>query len=141
MNQETKFAIRSKFKRMIDIDDYRKLTHFAVVKKVLAPMPGTWQMYIFHNNSILCACNATCLNEWLYLHGQAKRRKLTQKAVDIKLKYNNFDTAIDNRTDEWTLHPIRKPYAKRTKLNQGREMTRMIWTTMMDSQPQKLPYN
>lgn len=96
-----KYELRFLFKQHIDQESYRKLTHFVWVKKIKSNIPGTWTMYIMHNNGIAIATNSVCINEWCHEHDLPRIRPLTQKSVDAKIRLNGTDK-IDNRTEKWS---------------------------------------
>lgn len=129
-----KYELRNLFKRQLAPDDYKKLTHFAWVKQIKAHLPGTYSMYIMHEGGIALATNAICINEWLNVHGQVKRRPVLQRTVDHKIRLNQ-DPRIDNRTDEWSMikKVERDPntgltiYSPRKNLNPGENITELVW--------------
>lgn len=128
-HNKTKFELRSLFKRHIDQEEYRLLTHFVYVKKIKEPIPGTWSMYIYQGDHIAVATNALCINEWCQKHNLPRRRPFTEKHAQMKIRVNGTDK-IDNRTDKWTWGPARKDgaaYTPRKNLNPGENIRELVW--------------
>ena len=126
-HNKTKFELRSLFKRHLDSEEYRKLTHFLWCKKIKSNIPGTWTMYMWHNNGIAIATNAICINKFLVEHDLPKKRPMTEKHIQMKIRVNGTDK-IDNRTKKWTYYKIKKrTYAPRTTPTPGEELRELVW--------------
>lgn len=129
-HNNTKFELRSLFKRHLDQESYRKLSHFVWVKKIKSNIPGTWIMYIMHNNGIAIATNAICINKFLVEHDLPKKRPMTEKHVQMKIRVNGTDK-IDNRTKKWTYYEIkRRTYAPRkhaTNTLNSEDLRELVW--------------
>ena len=135
------FELRTLFKTALQVKDfkdngslsYRKLNHFVWVKQLKEQIPGTNSLYIFYKNGIAVATNAICINEWLDAHDLPRRREANITTIEQKIRANNGDTSIDNRTPESViqrgLRKSRLAYAKRIKTlpreNMGEEMWKM----------------
>jgi DNA-binding CsgD family transcriptional regulator len=84
-------------------------------------------MYIMHNNGIAIATNAICINKFLVNHDLPKKRAMTEKHVQMKIRVNGTDK-IDNRTKKWTYYKIKKrTYAPRTAPTPGEELRELVW--------------
>jgi len=139
-----KFELRALFKKALEVKDfndtgsvtYRKLTHFVWVKKLKEQIPGTLSLYMFVNNGILIATNSICINEWLDVHDLPRRREFNITTIEQKIKVNNGDTTIDNRTPQSVvqtgLRKSRIAYANRIKGLPGQNMREEIWKMYAD---------
>ena len=95
-----KQKLRAMFQRVLDLEDYKKLTHFVFLHTAFKEeIPGTYCMYHMHKEGLAIATNALCINEWLKLHDMPVRPKINDYTVQRKLLHNQ-DERIDNRTEE-----------------------------------------
>ena len=95
-----KQRLKAMFQRVLDLEDYKKLTHFVFLHtEFKKEIPGTYCMYHMHKDGLAIATNALCINEWLKLHDMPVRPKINDYKVQRKLLHNQ-DERIDNRTEE-----------------------------------------
>jgi hypothetical protein len=126
----TKPELKLVFKKILEIEDYQKLTHFVWVKQYKAHIPGTYSVYAMYKNGIAIATNALCINAWLDAHNLPRKRPLNEYTVKQKMLFNRDDIdKIDNRTDEFTEYrrkPGRIPGAL-VNSKHGKDVAEQIW--------------
>lgn len=88
------------FKRELEFEDFRKLTHFVFISKRWGEqIPGTYTVYHMCDDGVAIATNALCINEWLKANGLPVRRPINEYTAEQKISINSGHN-IDNRTDQ-----------------------------------------
>ena len=131
----TRPELKLVFKKILELEDYQKLTHFIWVKQFKQQIPGTYSVYAMYKDGIAVATNSLCINEWLDAHNLPRRKPLHEQTIKRKLLFNRDDIAkIDNRTDEfqWTpKKPGRQPGAP-VNGKHGKDVATQIWELHQD---------
>jgi DNA-binding CsgD family transcriptional regulator len=98
--KNSKYDLKNIFKQYLDVDDYKKLSHFVYLDKPFKEdIPGTYSVYHMMPHGIAIATNALCINEWLRLHNLPVRSQKKPYTISQKLTFNNNDKRIDTRTE------------------------------------------
>ena len=126
----TKPELKLLFKKILEIEDYKRLTHFVWVKQYIEHIPGTYSVYAMYKNGIAVATNALCINEWLDAHNLPRRKPLHEETVKRKLMFNREDIAkIDNRSSEFQWSPKKPGRTPGAIINgkHGKDVASQIW--------------
>jgi hypothetical protein len=131
----TRPELKLVFKKILELEDYQKLTHFIWVKQFKQQIPGTYSVYAMYKDGIAVATNSLCINEWLDAHNLPRRKPLHEQTIKRKLLFNRDDIAkIDNRTDKFEWSP-KKPGRIKGQIvngNLGKDVATQIWELHQD---------
>jgi hypothetical protein len=125
-----KSEIKWLFKKILDVEDYQKLSHFVWVKQIKEHIPGTYSVFAMHENGIAIATNALCINQWLDAHNLPRRKPLHEETVKRKLMFNREDIQkIDNRSSEFQWSPKKPGRTPGAAINgkHGKDVASQIW--------------